>query len=486
MKYRVSKTVILIIIMISTLASCSPFRPPVRISPSGELPQTFSIFPPGPEKQERWWQELGDAELNGLIEAALSDGFTIKEAWARLRQANSIALQSGAELYPELSVTSLSSYKRQRAENSSSGRATISTETYALGLSSSYELDLWGRIRSEQEAAILDAKATREDLNTAAMTLASEVAEKWINIISQRMQKKVLDRQLEINKTYLELIELRFRKSIASALEVYQQRQIVAQVKAQLPLVEEEEQRLMHQLALLLGRPPRADLDISATTLPEPLATPGTGLPADLLAERPDVRSAGLTLRSADWQVAAARANRLPNISLSASSAYQSADIDMIFHGWLVNLAANLTAPIFDGGKRTAEVDRLQAVADENLSAYRRTVYTAIKEVEDALVGEEKKRQHIEALKLEKEAAGKALDQARERYLKGIDDYLPVLTQLLTVQGLETDLIKQHAALLVERIALYRALGGSWTDQMKPEGGLEKTDAEKNPINSKG
>jgi outer membrane protein TolC len=281
---------------------------------------------------------------------------------------------------------------------------------------------------------------------------------------------------LEINQTYLELIELRHRKSMVSALDVYQQRQVVEQVKAQIPLVEEQEQLLMHQLALLLGKPPRTELGISKNELPEPADIPKTGLPADLLATRPDVRAAGLKLRAADWQVAAARANRLPTISLSASAAYQSSNIDLIFHNWLVNLAANLTAPLFDGGYRAAEVDRLRAVADENLSVYRRTVYTAIKEVEDALISEEKKRGHIEALQAEIEAAGRALDEARERYLKGIDDYLPVLTQLLKAQALDLDRVKRQADLLAARIALHRALGGTWTDRLTSEGGLKKTE----------
>ena len=486
MKHRVLKTFLLIVVTISFLSSCNPFRPAVRKSPAGEMPRTFSLYPSGPERQERWWQEFNDGELNALIGEALSDSFTLKEAWARLNQAKALAVQSGASLYPGLSATAGPSYKRQRAKNTSGNLTTISTETYSLGLTTSYELDLWGRIRSEQEAKILDATATREDLNAAAMTLAAEVTENWINIISQRRQMQILNEQLGINTTYLELIELRFRKGMVSALDVYQQRQVVAQVRAQIPLVEEQEQILMHTLALLLGKPPRTTLAISRSTLPEPFEIPKTGLPADLLATRPDVRAAGLKLRSADWQVAAARANRLPTISLTATAVYQAPDIGLLFHSWLTNLAANLTAPLFDGGQRAAEVDRLRAVADENLSAYRRTVYTAIKEVEDALITEEKRRRHIDALKAEIEAAGRALDEARERYLKGIDDYLPVLTQLLKVQSLDVDLIKRQAELLIARVALYRALGGTWADKLTPGGSMKAGEPTKTSSNDKG
>ena len=486
MKHRIGKLLLLIVVATSLLSSCSPFRPPARTAPAGEVPRTFSLYPSGPERPERWWQEFNDGDLNALIEEALAGSFTLKEAWARLNQAKALAIQSGAELYPDLSATAGSSYKRQRAERSSGGRGTTSTETYSLGLTTSYELDLWGRIRSEQEAKILDATATREDLNSAAMTLAAEVTENWIKIISQKRQKQILNEQLAINTTYLELIELRYRKGIVSALDVYQQRQVVEQVKAGLPLVEEQEQLLMHTLALLLGKPPRTALAISRSTLPEPSEIPKTGLPADLLASRPDVRAAGLKLRSADWQVAAARANRLPTISLTASAAYQASNIDLLFHNWLTNLAANLTAPLFDGGYRAAEVDRLRAVAEENLAAYRRTVYTAIKEVEDALVSEEKKRRHIEALKAEIEAAGRALDEARQRYLKGIDDYLPVLTQILKVQALDVDLIRRQAELLTARVGLYRALGGTWADRLTPGNDMKAGDPAKTFSNDKG
>ena len=472
MKHQNHNIVLLLVAAAFLLSSCNPFRPPVRTSPAGEVPRTFALYPSGADRPEQWWEEFNDGELNTLIDEALSGSFTIKEAWARLRQAQALAIQAGAELYPDLSMTGGASFTRRRSETGTGSRETISTEAYSLGLSSTYELDLWGRIRSEREATILDATATREDINTAAMTLAAEVAEYWIGIISQRRQRQILEEQLQINKTFLELIELRYRKSMASALDVYQQRQIVEKVKAQVPLVEEQEQLLMYQLALLLGKPPRAPIAINRSNLPEPPGIPGTGLPADLLASRPDVRSAGLKLRSADWQVAAARANRLPRISLSASAAYQAPDIDLLFHNWLANLAANLVGPLIDGGYRAAEVDRRRAVVDENLSAYRLIVYTAIKEVEDALLTEKKIREHIDAVEAEREAATRALGEARERYLKGIDNYLPVLTQVLTVQGLEIDLVQRKAELLTARVALYRALGGTWTDKMTPDGGL--------------
>jgi len=448
-------------------SSCTTFKAQVRNNPENEFPETFSLYTTEEESPERWWEVFNDRELNALVEEALSGNFSIQAAWARLDQARALAVQAGSGIYPDLAGTAGASQGRKRTENGSANTQTI--KDYSLGLISSYELDLWGRVRSGREAARLDVPATREDVNAAAMTVASEVTNRWANIISQRIQKALLEKQLQINKTYLELVELRFQNAMVSALDVYQQRQIVEQVGARIPLIEAQELLFMHELTLLLGKPPQTPVKITRNTLPLPVSIPATGLPADLLSSRPDIRSAGLRLYAADWQVAAARANRLPRISLTASASYGSGEWSMLFNNWLLSLAANLTAPIFDGNRLAAEVDRTRAVVDEQLSAYHRTVVTAVKEVEDALVSEEKQRQHIKALEAEIAVAREALNQARDRYLKGLNDYLPVLTQLLSVQGLERDLIQRHTELLIYRVNLHRALGGTWTDGLKPD-----------------
>jgi multidrug efflux system outer membrane protein len=467
-----SRVLLLLILMIFGAVCCSPFRPKIRESPEGELPPTFSLYTSEREGPNNWWEEFEDPELNALVQEALFDSFTLKGAWARLNQAKSLAVQAGSDLYPQLSLTAGGSYSRQRTEDDAKKVMRKTIKDFSLGLAGSYELDLWGKIRSEREAALLEATASLEDFYTAAMTLSAEVTERWISIISQRMQKRLLKKQLETNQTYLELIELRFQKAMVSALDVYQQRQVVAEIKAQIPLVEAQEQLLLHEIALLLGKPPRTSIKISRETMPVLGVVPATGLPADLLSNRPDVRAAGLRLRAADWQVSAARANRLPTISLSATGSFSAADLALLFQNWIFSLAGNLVTALIDGNRRAAEVDRTRAVADENLLFYKETVLKAIKDVENALVSETKQQEHIDALLIEIDAARKALVEARERYLKGIDDYLPVLTQIQTVQKLDRDLVQQQAVLVVDRVSLYRALGGSWTTALQPNGSV--------------
>ncbi len=467
-----STTVATIVTLALAASGCSPFAPGGRLDEAGPLPETFSIYGSGAEAPSRWWEAFGAPELDALVQEALAGNISIQEAWARLRQARAEAVQAGAGLYPEVTLDAGASSSRVHTAGDAGGSDTRSVEDYGIGFSSSYEIDLWGRVRSGREAAQLTASATREDLNAAAMTLAAGVVARWLKIIAQRQEIDLLAEQLRINQTFLELVELRYRKAMVSSLDVYQQKQIVEQVRSQIPLAQAEERLLQHELAVLLGKPPRFDLRIRQKDLPPLAPIPDTGLPADLLAARPDVRAAGNRLRASEWQVAAARANRLPALRLAAGGGYGAESLDLLFDSWILTLAGSLAAPFFDGGRRAAEVERTRAKADEDLSSYRLTVLTAVKEVEDALVAEAKRREHLEALKRQRQAADRALTEAGERYRNGIQDYLPVLTQLLAVQGLDRELIRQESLLRIERVGLYRALGGKWTDALSPESGI--------------
>ena len=443
--------------------SCAPFEPARRMPPTDLLAFEYSGGDSQAAIPNRWWESFGDSDLTALVDEALGANFSLQESWARLEQARALVVQSGARMTPDLSLTTGASVSRQGT------RATTDTvESYSLGLSSGYEIDLWGRLRSEQQAAALAVAATREDLNAAAVTLAANVTTRWIGVISQRMQRDLLEQQLTSNQTLLELVELRFRKSLASALDVFQQRQLVAQSNAQLPLVEQTERELLNELALLLGRAPFAVPRIRSTGLNLPTDLPATGIPARLLAYRPDIRAAMRRLEAADYTVAAARADRLPAISLTARAAYASDELRLLFDNWLFNLAGNLTAPLLDGGRRKAEVRRQRAIVEEKLATYSRLVLSAMREVEDALVREEKLHEHLIALERQLEAARNALNEARSRYRSGLNDYLPVLTQLLSVQNLERSRIQRRAERLVARVDLYRALGGTWTQTLTP------------------
>jgi len=444
-------------------AGCTPFQPDPRDGMGPDLPQAYTLYSDEPRATDRWWQEFGSQELDALVEEGLAANLDIGAAWGRLRQARALAVQAGADAYPDL--TGVADYAHTR--NGGSARRESAGETHSVGLSAGYEVDFWGRVQAVSRAGDLDSAASREDLNTVAMTVAGEIVTRWVRIQAQRQKKQILHAQIAANRTYLELIELRFRNSLATALDVYQQRENVERVKAELPLVESEEQLLLHELALLLGRPVGAVL-VADEPLPEPASLPGLGLPADLLANRPDIRSAGLGLQSADWTVAAARADRLPALSLGGEAAYSGAQLATLFNNWMFSLAASVVGPIFDGGSRAAEVEKARGVVDERLAAYKATVLTAFKEVEDALARETCQQRYIEARQAQILAARVNLSEALSRYRQGLDDYLPVLTALFTVQELEVSAVGDAADLLLYRASLHRALGGSWVNDLVP------------------
>ncbi len=462
-------------VLLAAAAGCAPFAPgPRDLAPQG-LPLGYSLYEDwavnaSAPATDRWWAQLGGGELDALMRRALSGDFSVRQAWAQLKQARAVARQAGAGLTPSLSATGSAAHTRAWSQAKGEETFTLS-EDFDLGLSASYELDLWGRVRAQAQAGGLDAAASRQDLEAAAASVAESVAAAWIDLLSTREQMRLVRSQIRTTQDVLRTQVLLFAASGATALSVLEQRESLAAVQAKLPGLATQERTLLNQLAVLTGQAPGTLGEVPGDTLPELPAAPPAGLPADLLAKRPDVRGAGLSLRAADWEIAAARADRLPALTLSGSGAYSGARLEDVFDAWVLKLASSLALPLLDGGQRAAEVDRVRAVAEERLAAYEQTVFTAVREVEDALATEKGQRDLLAALAVQLAAARSAEAEARRRYLGGADEsVLSYLQARSTVQGLELTLIQEKAGLLKNRVALYVALGGDWTGALTPEG----------------
>ncbi|MFW5838034.1 MAG: efflux transporter outer membrane subunit, partial [Desulfovibrionaceae bacterium] len=455
--------------VLSLLAGCVMFAPDERASAPASLPGSYLLQTGGQAAPERWWTAFHSTELDRLVDAALSRNFDIRTAMARLRQAYAVARKTSARLYPTVDAEAAASQKRTYKQTSRrADHDYAETEAYSLGLAAAYEVDLWGRLRSFSEADRLEALATRQDYESAAMTVAASVASVWTDLLAVRREIAILKEQVKTNETILDLQELRFANGLSVALDVSQQREVLAGTQAELPVLQAREQLLLNSLALLLGSASPDELDVEQSELPAPPPLPAAGLPVDLLENRPDVRAAGLRLSSADWEVSAARADRLPSLTLSAEAALSSAQFSTILTNWMTNIAGGLAAPVFDAGLRKAEVDRTRAVADEKLADYARTVVTAVKEVQDALASEHHQTRYIQRLEEQLRVARITLAEARLRYLKGLSDYLTYIAELTSVQSLERQLIRERAQLIAYRVDLYRALGGDWTRELKP------------------
>ena len=431
---------------IGTPSSIAPYQPQGQFSVSGK-----EVLP------DRWWLTFADPVLDQLIETALSDNLSLQTAWDRLDQARAVARRTGAELWPQLDGEAVG-----RTTGSRTGSHDESRNDFSLGLSASYEIDLWGRINSTREAAELDAVASAEALQTAALTLTARVASTWFKLIEQREQIMLLERQLSTNRQTLELVTLQFRTGQVGIADLLQQRLVVENRRGELVLAAAQEQVLFNQLAVLLGLPPDQAPQLTQPALGGLPPLPDTGLQSELIERRPDVRAAWLQIQAADQRVAAAVADRFPRLSLTGRTTTASEEIEDLFNDWLSTLAANLLAPVVDGGRRRAEVDRTRAAAAAALHSYGQTVLEALAEVEDALVLEERQLEYLDSLDLQLELAAQATERIRDRYLNGAVDYQRVLTSILSEQQLQLTRLTARGALFENRVNLCRALAGGW------------------------
>ena len=498
------------------LPSCATFAPAPRTAEELDLPPSFTLYEDAAPAPDRWWEGFGSAELTGLVEESLGGNFTLRQAAARLRQAEAVVRQARAARFPSVGYGADASVTRTHTESAGSSlspaeratqtlnavgaltapaagtpgvinaaslgsahsrlsalntllgggtpnvETTRNVESYGLGLTAAYEVDLWGRLKAGEQASRLSLEATRADLHDAMEGLAAQVTLTWLDMLYNRQALAVVEAQLKANRDTLELLELRYRKGQGSALDIYQQRQAVAQAESTIPLLKAGLETLGHELAVLLGRAPVSGPVVAAESYPALGPLPERGIPADLLALRSDVRAAGLRLASADWQVSAARADRLPSLTLTGAADVSGAALSDLFDDWMARLAASVTGPVFDAGRRKAEVERTRAVVEERLAAYRLTVLTAVKEVENALSGEARQGEYVAALERQYAAARATHEEARVRYMKGLNDYLPVLSALTNAQALERSLVAARRDLAAWRVQLHLALGGTW------------------------
>ena len=401
----------------------------------------------------KWWLDFKDHQLKQLIEQALKQNFSLQSAWERLNQAKATARKAGAEQLPEISGSVTTNHNRSKNGG---------TNSFSTGLSASYEVDLWGKINASIQTAQFDYLATREALETAAISLAAEVAITWYQLQEQQNQLQLQNKQLKTNQQILELVQLRFIQGLVNASDVLQQKQLIESIRAKQINTQADLQVLRHQLAILLGQSPTKALDSQTTELIKLPPLPDTGIPAQLITRRPDLRQAYYQIMAAEQNVAIAIADQFPQFNLTAGLSFDSEQWHKLFDNWLAQIAADLIGPIFDGGKRTAEVDRSKAAAAEAINDYKQQVLEAFGEVENALIQERQQRAYLESLNQQITLSKKVLSRTREYYIKGAVDFLDILEVLKTLQDLESNQLTSKRQLIEYRIALCRALGGGW------------------------
>lgn len=429
--------------------------------PRVEVPQRFTRSGSA-RVPDTWWTAFGDPALDKLVSKALASNLDIKAAFARLRQARAMVTQARAPLFPQ--VTFQGQAQRRRTIffiGGPIGNPSSTFNLYDLNLTASYEVDAWGKAVSALDAARMQEKAAREELQALSMTLSAQVAEAYFALVETRAEMALLRRQTGVSEHHLELVEDRYDAGLASALDVYQQRQQLEALKGVRPELEQNRRLLENQLSVLLGEPPGNSSFAVAEHLPRLPPLPATGVPADLLQKRPDVRAARDRAVAADHRVATAIADWLPGLRIQASIGTIGASPSDLFRDFVYSILGAVSATLFDGLYHKAQVDQARAERDEALFTYTRTLLVAIREVEDALATEKGLTGQLAALNSQLEAVKKTLDSAWERYAYGLADYMVVLQALSRMQELERSLLRTQKAVLSARASLYRAIGGS-------------------------
>lgn len=439
-----------IVVFFCLLCGCIPItkRP---VTPMN-LPANFSLQGEVPP-QAKWWLDFQDTSLTLLVDQAVTDNFSLLLAQERIDEAQAIARQAGASLVPALDGQGAASSTRNHTTDTTRG-------TFSLGLAASYEIDLWGRLRTRKDAAVLDARATEADYHTAAISLAAEVATTWYQLVEADLQLELLTQQKETNSKILELISSQFRSGKIGIADVLQQRQLVESNIGALAGLRADSRVFEHQLAILVGASPGAAELPQRVQLPAMPPLPETGIPLDLLTKRPDIESSYLSLRAADNRVATAVADRLPRLSISADFSTSGERSGDIFNNWISTLGANLFGPLFDGGQRKAEVARNESIARQRFYSHGQTILEAIGEVENSLVREKEQHVILGSLETQLQYAAETIEHVANRYRQGVEDYQRVLLALLSHQGLQRNILTSRRQLINFRISLYRALSG--------------------------
>lgn len=441
------------VFILSVLFGCTPVTNINTGSPPVQITDNFSISG-NSSLSTAWWQDIKDPGLQTLINKALSNNLDLLSSRERLKQAKALAVKAGASLSPTLTGRATGSESRSRnSEN------TTSSSNLLSGLAASYEIDLWGRLQSLQNSAEFDVQSSEQNLQTAALSIAAQIATTWYQLGAGYSQLELLKQQQEVNRVGLDLIQLRFNAGQTGIADVLQQQQLIESKSGEQATQRAAIQLFTNQLAILSGQSPGLFTLPAKPQLIELPPLPETGLPLDLLNSRPDIQSSYFALLSADSKVAAAIADRYPRLSLSADLSTSGSASDL-FSNWLGSLGANLVGPIIDGGSRKAEVLRTTAVAKEKFYAYGQTIIEAIGEVEDALIREKEQKELIASLEVQLDLATRTAQNVRDRYKLGAEDYQRVLTALLSQQSLQRNIITARQQLISYRISLYRALGG--------------------------
>ncbi len=417
----------------------------------------------------KWFDVFQDPQLQGLIRTALQNNYDVREAAARVEASRAALGITRADQFPTVAGTA--SITTQRTSNSGSfplpsGFKQERTFGTVAGNLLSYELDFWGRLRRATEASRAELLASEENRKVVAMTLVSDLATAYFNLLELDQELEIAKRTLATRQDSLRLIQTRQSRGLATLLEVRQGEQLVQVAAEAIPSIEERIEQTENQISLLTGaNPGPITRQRTLTEQQLPPAVPA-GLPSALLDRRPDIREAEENLVAANATIGVAKAAYFPQISLTGLFGFQSNQLSSLFTGptkaW--QFTPQLTQPVFTGGRIKSNVRYAEAQRQIALVQYERTTQTAFREVADALVEYRKVRE----IRGTQQALVTTLEDRSQlsykRYHGGVDTLLNALDADRDLFDAELRLAQARRDELVSEVHLYRALGGGWQE----------------------
>ncbi len=456
-------------LLTALLVACAPVGPDYQ-PPEQQLPAAWSEAGEGaPTSAEvdalRWWTLFHDAQLNRLIEQAVRSNPDLRVGESRLREARALRVQAAAGGLPALDATG-SATSARRSDNTGSSTGGTSQDLFTIGFDAGWELDFFGGVRRQVEAAEAAVEAASQDQRVLLVTLTAEVADSYIQLRASQQRLAIVRDTVRLQEQTVDLVRSKMALGLGSQLEVLQAETQLALTRAEAPSLDRDAVQAMHRLALLLGREPQSlktDLSVSTTLPPVPPQLP-LALPSDLLRQRPDIRAAERRLAAATATVGAAVAELFPRFSLAALVGLQSQNLsDLVTSAsrfWTVG--PSVRWPLFDAGRARADVTISEARRDRAQAEYEKAVLAALAEVEDSLAGLNREREKQLRLAEAVGLARQALAVAQGQYRSGLTTFLNVLLAEASLFQAQDRLAQSSQHLALQTIALYKALGAGW------------------------
>jgi NodT family efflux transporter outer membrane factor (OMF) lipoprotein len=448
-----------------------------HVPPTAAVPATFreadAVLTNAPADLAAWWRRLDDPLLDRLVDRAVRQNLDVEAALARVLEARALRGLAHAEFFPTLDAQA--GYRRLGdSENTPLGNFAVDSDRYTVGLATSWEVDLWGRVRRSVEAADAELGSRVETVRAVLVTVVAEVASNYVQLRELQERLRIATDNLGLQQQTLELVETRFASGLVEERDVAQARSNLASTRSRVPALQQAQRVAENRLAVLLGLTPGALATELAAALPIPVppAQVAVGVPADVVRRRPDVRAAERDLAAATARIGMAEADLYPRLVLLGNVGLEADHATDLFEGrsGVLAVGPSLSWNLFDAGRTRRQIAAQDARAQQAMLRWEHTVLVALEEAENAMtafVREQTRRSHLADAAAE---ARRAVQFASTQYTEGLTDFQNVLDSQRATADLEDQLAQSRATITANLIALYKALGGGWENAMPRDG----------------